>query len=687
MTLRTVTGQHAILAQPLLPGLETGARAIGPCRFCAGLGTLEATDIFCGAGGSSLGLEFVCCPYCGRSLIQVTQAINHWDLAVLAHNANFPHADHDVHDVEEIPASRFRRTDLLWASPECVNHTNCKGHRDDSPEAQRSRATFGDVVRFTSFHRYAVVIVENVVEARLWCEHENCACGAEFDAWYQAMLAEGYEGQIVYFNSQFALPTPQSRDRMYILFWRLGLPRPNLDFRPLSWCRGCQTVVRGVQEWKPASRGSARQYVREWGRYGAQYVYTCPNTGCAQPVSPAVIGAREIIDFSLPIERIADKPPRACSTCGRRHPVACNTRRRITTGWETVARHAPERAHIGGYLYDRDGSARVWSVSDLLNPAHGSSYAALVTLAGSQDAKARPPGQPRHAVTGSERLGMILRAGGQSVSARDTGAPVGTITAHDRQVGLVTQTGGPTGSGRNARSTHEPVGTVMPDSHSALVIQNIAASKGRAVGDPAPQTVTGGNQMLMQAGQATPRIGSHVAVRMAIGRDPAALGRHPGSAVAACRSGDVACMASSPHHGLLVYNGVPGFVRDLGDAIGTITSRDKQALLVPYFRTGLARAIQQPAGTVTTHDREALVISSTDIDDCYLRMLQWPELLRAQVMHRLPGGSEYLLTARRRDPRGRVRELSNELRVKMIGNAVSAPVATMLGTAVVEALR
>jgi hypothetical protein len=44
----------------------------------------------------------VCCPRCGRSLIRVTQAINHWDLAVEAHNANFPLADHDVHDVQEM---------------------------------------------------------------------------------------------------------------------------------------------------------------------------------------------------------------------------------------------------------------------------------------------------------------------------------------------------------------------------------------------------------------------------------------------------------------------------------------------------------------------------------------------------------------------------------------------------------
>ena len=44
---------------------------------------IDWTDIFCGAGGSSLGLELV-------PGMHVTQALNHWDLAVEAHNANFP---------------------------------------------------------------------------------------------------------------------------------------------------------------------------------------------------------------------------------------------------------------------------------------------------------------------------------------------------------------------------------------------------------------------------------------------------------------------------------------------------------------------------------------------------------------------------------------------------------------------
>ena len=655
-----------------LPGFDHEIPNTPPCPLCVGLGVIEATDIFCGAGGSSLGLSYVCCPRCGRQLIQVTQAINHWDLAVQAHNANFPDADHDVHDVEVIPASRFRRTDILWASPECVNHTSCKGKRDDSPEAQRSRATFSDIVRFTAYHRYDAVIVENVIEARLWCEHEECACGAEFDAWFQAMLDEGYEGQIVYFNSQFALPTPQSRDRMYVIFWRSGLPRPNLEFRPESWCSSCETVVRGIQTWKPASRGSARELVHEWGRYGAQYLYRCPNEGCAQPVSPAVVGAISIIDFALPITRIADKPAKACKTCGGRHPVACNTRRRIKVGWQNIGRRTPVQVQVGGNLYERDGYARVWSVEDPMRTLTGTPSTALAT---------------------PDPDGMVLRVGGQSASARELGAPISTITAHDRQVGLVMQTGGPTGSGRNARATEEPTGTVMPDSHSALVLQNMQNNQGRTIEEPTPPVTTGGNHMLVQVNRGGdsggrrafslqephPTVAGHGEVGLVEFR-----GKH--GSLRDAEEPMHTVTAEGTHHGMLLYNGVPGFVRELDDAIGTVTARDKQSLLIPYFRSGVARPLGEPAGTVTTHDREALVITDADIDDCYLRMLQWPELLRAQAMDRHPDGTPYELTARRRNKRGRMVELSNELRTKMIGNAVSSPVATMLAAAVVDVL-
>lgn len=675
--------------------LARASASLGPCPYCAGIGVLEATDMFCGAGGSSLGLEFVRCPLCGRQLIVVTQAINHWDLAVEAHNANFPDADHDVHDVQEIPAKRFRRTPIFWASPECVNHTSCKGKRDDSPEAMRSRATFKDIVRFTAHHRYDAVIVENVVEARLWCEHEDCACGAEFNAWFAAMEALGYVGQIVYFNSQFALPTPQSRDRMYVVFSRVGAPLPNVDFRPRSWCSDCLMVVDGIQTWKRASKGSARDlHVFEWGRYGPQYIYGCPNDGCGQAVAPAVIGARSIIDFALPIGRIADKAPTLCRSCGKRHPVACNTRTRIRVGVQNIGRREPVAVQVGGNLFERAGKARVWSLEDplrtitgtqsmaLVTPMRDGSIAAsaaapaptvtgrsqlgLVTPAGGQDAAARDIDDAMHTVLGSERLALVLRTGGQSPAEREVGEPLNTITSHDRQIGLV--------------------------------MQNMENNLPRHVDEPAPPVTTGGNHMLVQVNRGDSKDGRR-AGRRAFHTDepmPTIAGHGEFGLVefrgehGTVRAGEEpmhTVTAQGTHHGMLVYNGVPGFVRDIGDAAGTITSRDKQSLLVPYFRTGVARDTNEPLGTITSRDREALVITDADVDEMFLRMLQWEELLRAQVMDRLPDGTAYQLTAARRNKRGKTVELSNELRTKMIGNAVSCPVATMLGTAVMESLR
>ncbi len=628
-------------------GAETG------CLWCGGIGTLEATDIFCGAGGSSNGLEFVVCPLCGRQLIKVTQALNHWDLAVQAHNANFPDADHDVHDVEELPASRFRRTPIAWFSPECTHHAYCRGPKDGGEDGMRSRATFGDIVRFTEYHKYDAVIVENVIEARLWCDvkahGKKCSCGYHFDRWFKAICKLGYEGQVVYFNSQFTL-TPQSRDRMYIVFWRKGARKPMLDFRPLSWCGECEEVVRGIQTWKKATRGSVRTQPgkHEYGRYGQQYLYTCPHEGCEASVSPAVVGSKTIIDWDLPAERIGDKD----------RPLAAKTRQRIKAGLEKLDQLRPQIVPVGGHLHERRPGVRVWSVDRPLRTVHTTRCQALVTPAGGQEANARSVEEPSHAVVGSDRLAVSLRVGGQSAAPATSEEPTSTITAHDRQ--------------------------------RAVVIPNREHNKGSGAEEPMGAVTTGeGQKMLVEFHQHGTGRSTEV---------PAHTLR-----------------AEGHHHGVLVYNGNPGHVRDLAEPAGTVTSRDHHALLVPfkkdcparptdvptapittrdyesllmpYYGTGVARPVEIPTGAVTTRDREALVVSEADIDDCLFRMLQWPELLRAQQMHERADGSTYKLEARVRGKNGKYRDLSNELKVKMIGNAVSSPVATMLGYAVVGALR
>lgn len=595
----------------------------GGCPTCVGLGTLEATDLFCGAGGSSLGLEFVRCPDCGRKLIEVTQCLNHWDLAVEAHNANFPNADHDVHDVEIVPATRFRRTPLLWASPECVHHAYCRGRRSEDLSAERSRMTMYDIVRFTDYHRYDAVIVENVIEARLW---EN------FDDWFEDMEVLGYEGQIVYFNSQFALPTPQSRDRMYVVFWRRGAKPPDLNFRPASWCSNCERIVHGTQFWKKASKGSLRDEPGKfhWGRYGQQYVYVCPL--CFKNVAPAVVGAKSIIDWQLAMTRIGD----------RQKPLAVKTRERIKTGLKRLQTTRPITVQVGGHLYERPGYARVWSVDDPLRTVTTTPYMGLVVPTGGQTGQARRAreiDEPLGAVTTENHRAVVLRVGGQSPVPRVDDEPMNTLTAHDRQMAIV-----------------------FPQSENMLIRVN-----------------RGGDRRPLDINEPMPTVAGHGEMGLVSFRN----------------HGDVASVeepahtvtSGGYHHGLLVYNGNPGFVRELEDAAGTVTARDKQSLLVPYYSNGHgARQTELPLGAVTGKDREALVISEDDIDDCLFRMLQWQELLAAQQMHLKPDGEPYRLEARRKNKRGKFVELSNELRVRMIGNAVSSPVATLLGQAVVRSL-
>lgn len=629
------------------------------CQVCTGWGTLEATDMFCGAGGSSLGLEAVCCPACGRSLIRVTQAINHWDLAVEAHNANFPEADHDVHNVQEIDPRRFRRTPLFWASPECTYHAYTRGKKSNSAEARRSRATFRDIVRFTECHRYDAVIVENVIEAQRWCDKrghgKKCGCGSSFQAWFDSMTRLGYEGQVVHFNSQFALPTPQSRDRLYVVFWRAGLPAPNLDFQPISWCSSCATVVRGIQTWKKPAKSSPRSLpgLFEWGRYGPQYIYRCPE--CAQPVAPAVTGAKTILDWTLPIERFGDKER------------ADSTRERIRYGFVNQGRRQPIAVQVGGNLFERRPGVRVWSVDQPLGTVVGTQTMALVTPAGGQEAAARDACEPMHTVLGSDRLAIVLRYGGQQPAPSAIGAPMSTVTAHDREIGLVI----PNRENATGASVEEPAATVTTAPSQHMVVQVNRGDKNGNVRpahdlDEPARTIAGHGELALVELRGDPN-------RPGGGNQAKTLDETVGTVA-----------ANGNHHGLLVYNGVPGFVQPLEMALGTITDRDKQSLLVPYYSTGVARPLGEPLGAVTTIDREALVVpTDAEIDDCLFRMLQWHELLRAQAPHDHLDGRPYQLTARTRDARGRYRELSNEKRVKMIGNMVSAPVATMLGTALV----
>ena len=343
---------------------------------------VTVTDQFCGAGGSSLGAAL--------AGAEIKLALNHWQLAVETHNTNFPNTDHDCTDVSAVDPRRYPATDILITSPECTNHSLAKGkirrwqqqldmfgRLELDPAEERSRATMWDVCRFAEAHHYKIIIVENVVEARHW---------APFPAWLHAMQLLGYEHQIVYLNSMFAHPTPQSRDRMYVVFWKKALRRPNLDIRPTAHCPRCACDVDAVQSWKNPQK--------RWGKFQAQYRYCCPR--CAGEVMPYYYCAANAIDWSLPAPRIGD----------RVRPLKEKTLKRIRIGLEKFGR----QPILMDYVHTSRGSERemVWTVERPQRTQLGIHTHALVVPLEHGDNQARPLTEPHPTQTTAQGNGLLI---------------------------------------------------------------------------------------------------------------------------------------------------------------------------------------------------------------------------------------------------------------------------------------
>jgi DNA (cytosine-5)-methyltransferase 1 len=279
--------------------------------------TITVTDMFCGAGGSSTGAV--------QAGADVQLALNHWPRALETHHTNHPNTTHVLTDISRADPWRYPSTTILIASPECTNHSLSKGkprkgvgwaplpgfgEAGYDPAEERSRCTMFDPLRWAECHGYETVILENVVDARYW---------VMWDAWLLAWQNLGYDHEIVYLNSMFAHPTPQSRDRMYVVAWKRGNRKPDLAIRPLAYCPTCGCDVEAVQSWKHPTRRA--------GKYRQQYVYRCREHACE--VTPYFYPASAAIEWSRPIQRIGD----------RAKPLKEKTLARIAYGLEKFAGH------------------------------------------------------------------------------------------------------------------------------------------------------------------------------------------------------------------------------------------------------------------------------------------------------------------------------------------------------------
>lgn len=394
--------------------------------------TLTVTDMFCGAGGSSTGLTMT-------DGFEIIVAANHWQLALDSHGANHPTVDHKRADIHAVDPRTFPCTDVLWASPECTNHSQARGRKrniDATPDlfgevlpdeaAERSRATMWDVPRFAERHMYRAIITENVVDAARW---------VMFPAWLQAMTLLGYRHRIVYGNSMHAqaggAPAPQSRDRMYVVFWRDGDRAPDLErwTRPMAFCRRCDETVQAVQSWKKAT---------PWGRYRAQYVWRCPRVSCRNSiVEPGWLPAAAAIDWSIEGERIGD----------RAKPLASKTIARIEAGLRKF--REPMLVPAGGTW--RDGAASTWEPMSARTTRE--TDALLIPVEGREGKEPRSAVDPMRTMTTRNETALLVPYYGTGVG-RPTTEPHRTMTATDRFAFIV-----PLRNNNTPKAVSEPLDT------------------------------------------------------------------------------------------------------------------------------------------------------------------------------------------------------------------------------------
>jgi DNA (cytosine-5)-methyltransferase 1 len=398
-------------------------------------------------------------------------ASNHWTLAVETHARNLPHADHDVADISQVDPRRYPPTDLLWASPECTNHSQARGRRreDGQPDlfgetlpdaaAERSRATMWDVCRFVEVGQlrgrpYRAFVVENVEDVQDWMFYE---------AWVLALRNAKYCLHFVHLNSMYAqgagAPAPQSRDRWYCVGHLDTYRCPDLAkwTRPAAWCPSCGSAVRPVQAWKRPDR--------QRGRYAQQYVWRCGRVKCrGQQVYPGVLPAAVAIDWALPSERIRD----------RLRPLAAKTMARIEAGLLRYAR--PFHLEAAGHTYERPGGdyIRAWPVEEPLKTLHTVPSKGLVVPAGGTwNDEARPVVEPFRTRTTRDTEALVVPVEGrEGLAVRSAADPARTQTARLQDALVV-----PLRNNGVARPADEaPAPTVAAaGNHHALLMRNMTA--------------------------------------------------------------------------------------------------------------------------------------------------------------------------------------------------------------------
>ena len=193
-------------------------------------------DLFCGAGGTSSGVEYATVD--GRKCAEVIACVNHDANAIKSHAANHPktmHFTEDIRTLELAPLVKHlqkmkrrhpRAKVVLWASLECTNFSKAKGGQ---PRDADSRTLAEHLFRYIEAIDPDYIQIENVEEFMCWGDLDENGHpisrfkGRSYLRWIKHVKDYGYDYEWRLLNAaDFGAYT--SRKRFFGQFAKNGLP-------------------------------------------------------------------------------------------------------------------------------------------------------------------------------------------------------------------------------------------------------------------------------------------------------------------------------------------------------------------------------------------------------------------------------------------------------------------------------
>lgn len=149
---------------------------------------IRTFDMFCGAGGSSLGAR--------EGGAKIMGGVDLWGPAVDSFKLNFPEAHVFQKDLRILtPEEVLAKTgpiDLLISSPECTHHTCARGAK---PRSEESKDTAFQVIRYAEVMKPRWITLENVVHMKPWGRYKELIeelVGLKYNVREQVIDASGF---------------------------------------------------------------------------------------------------------------------------------------------------------------------------------------------------------------------------------------------------------------------------------------------------------------------------------------------------------------------------------------------------------------------------------------------------------------------------------------------------------------